>query len=133
MNSTQKGTLAEAIIVARFVAKGYTVSLPFGGGARYDFIADDGSRLLRVQCKMAKCQRGNIVCRAYSTTARRGGQVVRTGYLGAVDVFALYEADSGRVYVVPVERAARAEIWLRTEPHAIKTGRTFKLAVDYEF
>jgi PD-(D/E)XK endonuclease len=30
---------------------GYAVSIPFGENTRYDLLADDGTRILRVPCK----------------------------------------------------------------------------------
>jgi hypothetical protein len=46
---------------------GFAVSVPFGENTRYDLIADDGERLLRVQCKSGRLRRGAIVFATAST------------------------------------------------------------------
>jgi len=48
------GDLVEASCMAAFMSLGYTVSVPFGCGARYDLIVDDGFKLIKVQCKVGK-------------------------------------------------------------------------------
>ncbi len=49
----QRGQLAEAAFPAIAARLGFRVSKPWGESSRYDFILDNGRRLLRVQVKSA--------------------------------------------------------------------------------
>lgn len=52
MDSTLiKGITTELDCIRSFIALGFQVSIPYGDSARYDFIADDGNKLYRIQCK----------------------------------------------------------------------------------
>ena len=52
MDSTLiKGITRELDFIRSFIALGFQVSIPYGDSARYDFIADDGNNLYRIQCK----------------------------------------------------------------------------------
>jgi hypothetical protein len=52
------GDLSEAMVIAVLVRHGYLISIPFGENHRYDLIADDGERLLRIQVKTGRLRRG---------------------------------------------------------------------------
>ena len=39
--------------MAAFMANGYTISIPYGDNAKYDFIADVDGKLLKIQVKTA--------------------------------------------------------------------------------
>lgn len=43
--------MAEARIIHASIARGYSVSIPFGDNGRYGLIVDTASELYRVQCK----------------------------------------------------------------------------------
>lgn len=51
LNSKQKGNLTELQCLAAFGQYGYTISIPYGDCARYDFIVDINNKLYRIQCK----------------------------------------------------------------------------------
>src|SRR5256885_570974 len=52
MRTTQrKGDIATAKAVHTFTALGYDVALPLTESAAYDLVVDEGTRLVRVQCK----------------------------------------------------------------------------------
>ena len=69
MRTGDKGNLTEARILAAFVAAGYLVSVPFGGGHKYDFVVDDSTRLSRVQCKTGRVKNNVLLFNAYSQSA----------------------------------------------------------------
>jgi hypothetical protein len=99
-------------------ARGCTVSVPFGENARYDIVADDGARLLRMQCKAGRLRHGAV----YFSTASTYGHHARPrhgrrAYHGEIDAFGVYCAEIGCVYVVPVEDAmTRTQAALRVTP-----------------
>lgn len=58
MNTKQKGSHAEAVVLSRLLKRGLSVSVCFGENDRYDMIVDTGTSLLRVQVKQAWPIRG---------------------------------------------------------------------------
>lgn len=113
MDTREKGNLTEAKIMTALVGAGYLVSLPFGSGHKYDFIADDGQRLHRVQCKTGRLKGGSLMFNGYSFS---GNGKVRRGYLGLADLFAVLNPQTGQVYLVPVEEVGCTDVCLRLKP-----------------
>ena len=66
-----KGNSSEAVVLAAYIQAGFLVSVPFGGGAAYDFIVDTGARLIKVQVKTGKLETGCIV---YNARRHRGSK-----------------------------------------------------------
>jgi hypothetical protein len=48
---------------------GYELYVPFGENTRCDCIADDGTRLMKVQCKTGRLRRGAVIFRVCSSYA----------------------------------------------------------------
>jgi hypothetical protein len=82
--------MAEAAFLAKAAGLGFRVSKPWGESSRYDFIVDDGRKLLRVQVKSAHRadQWGGYTFHAHGNTAC---------------VYKSCEIDLLVAYVVPVE------------------------------
>lgn len=54
MDYTQsKGNLVELQCISKFIELGYECSIPYGNGAKYDFVVDVNGQFLRIQCKSA--------------------------------------------------------------------------------
>src|SRR5213592_1586521 len=51
VNTKRKGELSEAAFLLKAASLGFGVAKPWGDSERYDFILDNGHRLLRVQIK----------------------------------------------------------------------------------
>jgi PD-(D/E)XK endonuclease len=86
---------------------GYAISAPFGENTRYDLVIDDGKRLARVQCKTGRLRRGAIrfsTCSSYGH--HRRPPLPRRSYQGDVDYFAVHCAETGHVYLVPIEEVS---------------------------
>lgn len=113
MQTREKGNLSEARILGAFVAAGYLVSVPFGSGHKYDFVVDDSTRLLRVQCKTGRVKNGVLQFNAYSQS---GNGSVKMSYRGLADLFAILNPDSDRVYLVPVDDVGVTVVSLRLTP-----------------
>jgi hypothetical protein len=53
VDNRQKGNLATASAIHRFVSAGYTVSIPLTDTAKYDLVVERDGRFQAVQCKYA--------------------------------------------------------------------------------
>jgi hypothetical protein len=113
MQTREKGNLTEAKILAALVKAGYLVSVPFGDGHKYDFVIDDLTSLLRVQCKTGRVKNGTLFFNSYSQS---GNGATKQGYYGLADLFAVLNPETEEVYLVPVEGFGMTGISLRLVP-----------------
>ncbi|HVF66516.1 MAG TPA: group I intron-associated PD-(D/E)XK endonuclease [Pyrinomonadaceae bacterium] len=128
MQTADKGNLSEARILAAFVAAGYLVSVPFGSGHKYDFVVDDSTRLLRVQCKTGRVKNGTLLFNAYSQS---GNGSVKMSYRGLADLFAVLNPEDYKVYLVPVEDVGVTVSSLRLTPTLNRQARRVRWAESY--
>jgi hypothetical protein len=128
MQTRDKGNLSEARILAAFVSAGYYVSIPFGSGHKYDFVADDSTRLFRVQCKTGRIKNGALIFNAYSQS---GNGSVKADYRGLADLFAVLNPNDGMVYLIPVDDVGMTEVTLRLVPTANNQTRGVRWAEYY--
>lgn len=113
MDTNQKGDVAEANVVAKFVELGYIVSEPVNDHARYDLIVDDGN-LHRVQVKYAGLDdEGSINVSISSSNPNTSTSVESVYSPDEVDAFAIYCPDTGDVYWVDYEDAPKHKMKLR--------------------
>ena len=123
-----------AIMLARR-GLGYVVSVPFGENARYDLVVDDGLGLQRVQSKTGRMRDGVVVFRTASSYAHHPHQRLRQRqrhYRGQVDSFAVYCAENGGVYLVPISQVPNAAACLRVRPVRNGQRRHVRSAAEYE-
>ena len=113
MQTGEKGNLSEARVLAAFVAAGYLVSVPFGSGHKYDFVVDDSTRLLRVQCKTGRVKNNALLFNAYSQS---GNGSVKMSYRGLADLFAVLNPEDDKVYLIPVDEVGVTDVSLRLAP-----------------
>jgi PD-(D/E)XK endonuclease len=86
-----KGDRSTLAIILGLTGAGFDVAVPFGENTRYDLIADEGERLLRVQCKSGRLRNGVIHFATCSTYAHHPNpKVTRRDYHGEIDAFAVY-------------------------------------------
>jgi hypothetical protein len=113
---------------------GYAVLLPFGENTRYDLVVDDGTSLLRVQCKTGRLRGGAVVFAPVSSYGHhRNPATARRDYRGQIDYFAVYCPETGGVYLVPIEDVpTRTSAALRVEPARNNQRRHIRNASDYE-
>lgn len=137
MNYTQSiGDANELICMTKFIEMGYECSIPYGNGAKYDFIADlNDGRLLRIQCKsstVAKKKNGELddaICfSAVSQTTNTKKTTRHTYDKTQIDYFAT--SYQGKVYLIPVEECSTAKI-LRFSPPQ-NNNPNYNKAEDYE-
>ena len=128
MQTGEKGNLSEARILAAFVAAGYLVSVPFGSGHKYDFVVDDSTRLLRVQCKTGRVKNNVLLFNAYSQS---GNGAVKMGYRGLADLFAVLNPEDDKVYLVPVKEVGVTDVSLRLAPTLNRQAQGIRWAELY--
>ena len=135
LTTDQKGTIAEASIVAAAVKLGIDVYRPVGEGGRYDMIFELDTDLVRVQCKWASRHGNALVVRCYSARRVAGGGIVSRGYTEReVDAFAVYSMDLDKCYFLPPELwAGRRHVYLRLAPSRNNQRLRINWAKDYEF
>jgi hypothetical protein len=127
------GDRSEAMVIAALVCQGYLVSIPFGENHRYDLIADDGERLLRIQVKTGRLRDGIINYACSSTHQhRRSGPTANRPYFGQIEYLAVYCPGNGKVYLVPESELVATRAHLRVAPCLNRQSRKIRWAVEYE-
>ena len=127
------GDRSEVAVLAALAQRGYLISIPFGENHRYDLIADDGSKLLRIQVKT-----GRLRTASFSTTAAartdtsRSGSLALRPYFGEIDYLAVYCPQNGKTYLIPEAALVRTMGSLRLEPTENRQGRRIRWAAEYE-
>jgi hypothetical protein len=130
----QKGTIAEAAIIARAVRFGLHVYRPVNDGLRWDLVLGSDEAFLRVQCKWARRQGDVVVIYSRSCRRTKSGYERRTYSGNDIDVLAAYCEQIDSVYLVPPEVfAGRPEVWLRVAPTGNNQQVGIRWAADFEF
>lgn len=115
MDYTQsKGNLTELQCIASFMEYGVECSIPYGNGAKYDFIADINGKLLKIQCKTAKLIDNNsFMISCVSNTTNTQKTVVHRYTKDMIDYFATWIFNT--VFLIPVEECSKSKT-LRIKP-----------------
>lgn len=131
MLSVVRGNAAEAAVLHRFVADGFHVLLPFGGGLCFDLavVVPPEEDLLRVQVKSGRVRRRCVEFNTCTTDHGRG----RQSYRGKADVIAVHVPELSEVLIVPVEDCAPHKGVLRLEPPLNNQRLGVRFACDYGF
>src|SRR6266540_2160867 len=129
-----KGDRSTLAIMLGLQAAGYEVSVPFGENTRSDLIADDGERLLRVQCKTGRLRNGVVVFATCSCYGHHPNpKITSRDYHGDIDAFGVYCMKLGGVYFVPIsELPNRRYAALRIAPPLNNQYQNVRFACDYE-
>ena len=135
MNYTQSiGNLNELKCISKFMELGYECSIPYGNGAKYDFIADVNGELLKIQCKSCSHPRKNGIVDEnaihFSTVAQTTNtqKTVRHTYNNEqIDYFATSYKD--KVYIVPVDECSTSKTLRFKAP---KNNNQYNKAEDCE-
>lgn len=135
MDYTQMlGNTNELRCLTAFIQLGFECSIPYGNGAKYDFIADDGKNLYRIQCKCSNYINDHGVIKkdafSFNTTSQTTNtkETIRHVYSSEeIDYFAT--CFKGKVYVVPVNECKTSKT-LRLEPPA-NGQKNYNNAEDY--
>jgi len=119
--TSRKGSIAEALVVADVIRRGYRVSIPYCADSPYDLLVDRQGKIERVQVKFAQVIEGGIRFPCRSTR--------RTYTSSNIDWLAACEPISGKCYYVPAGDlgSGRGSMVLR---HGSKRAGV-RLASDY--
>jgi hypothetical protein len=131
-NTKIKGDVAELRVAAALVANGFSVSKPLGENQRYDFIADDGTTLRRVQVKTGRIRDGVVMFNCCSTHGHRRKTLQTRPYLGQIDVLAVFCPENEKVYIIPESELTRSKIQLRLVAPRNNMVKTIRWASEYE-
>jgi len=94
------GELAQAEFLCDALKRGLIVSEPFGDNAKYDFIVDNGKKLLRIQVKSTSCYLEKKDC--YQLQTSRGASKKELYNHHEIDFFACYIIPTSVWYLIPV-------------------------------
>ena len=129
-----KGDLAELMVAADLLRRGYKIALPYGEDWDYDLILCRGAAFERVQVKHATSDWRVVPvrCRSFSLT---NGKVRETKkYTAAtIDWLAVYDATTGDCFYVPAAALGdgRSILSLRLEPTLSGRREGIRWAADY--
>ncbi|WP_254864855.1 group I intron-associated PD-(D/E)XK endonuclease [Halovivax gelatinilyticus] len=118
MNSKQVGDVTEVRILARLIATGYSVAIPYGDNDPYDLLVDTGSSILKVQCKTGWVE-GEVIRFKTASKTTCDGQVTMVDYGDKIDAFAVYCESENKYYWVPIDDAGAKSTYLRLAEPAI--------------
>ena len=113
---------------------GYELLVPFGENTRYDLAIDDGIRLARVQCKTGRLRNGAVAFNTCSSYAHHPNpRVVKRGYQGEIDYFAVFCPETRNSYLIPVaEVPLKRQASLRVAPARNNQRLGVRLAARFE-
>lgn len=130
LNSNFKGNVSELQCILAFTELGYQVSLPFGGQARYDFIADVNNKLIRVQVKTAKrVSEESFMIECRNSHYLQGHHTHSKYDKDEIDYFATF--CNGKCYLIHINDCGSTKT-LRFNLPANGIVSTINLAKDYE-
>ena len=117
MNGTtyEKGNVSESLVLSAYLKAGFTVSIPFGTGAAYDFIVDAGTRFFRIQVKTGRFRKGCVIYNTKRRMREASPYATRSYTDAEVDNFASYYPPTDAIFVVP-RRICGSEGCLRLDP-----------------
>ncbi len=134
LTPSQKGSIAEAAIVAAAIKLGVPVLKPVNEGLRYDLVFELEERFVRVQCKWI-VRRGDVLVVPFVSRRRCADGFVQKRYeRHEVDAFAAYSAEFDRCYFLPFDDfAQRRAVSLRLGPTRNSQAKGIHWAEQYEF
>lgn len=128
--TTHRGDVAELLVAAELLRRGYRVSRPLSNGTPYDLIVDDGKSLIKVQVKRA--YGGNGAIRASLSTSKYHRGRKRVSYAGQCDVVVVADCEAARFYALKGSDLSFGEVRLRVVPTKNNQAHGVRIAEDYE-
>jgi hypothetical protein len=129
-NTKRIGDISEAQVILALTNMGVDILIPFGENHRYDLVADDGEKLVRIQVKTGRVRNGVVVYACSSAHTHRGGR--SRPYFGEIDYLAVYCPGTGKVYLLPEDELTATNAHLRLVPPKNNIRKTIRWAADYE-
>jgi len=128
-DTTSLGNLTEGVVLAALLKIGKKVLTPFGGGLPYDLVVDNGTELIKIQCKTGRLVRENSVVEFRVYTTLRGGKSKIYSDVGA---YGVYCPQNGKVYLIPAKDCNKSTVHLRVLPTKNGIKSRVRLASTYE-
>ena len=131
LHPKDKGSIAEASVIANLVKQGHGVALPIGENLPFDLIAIRRDlSLVRIQVKYrSQTKDGNLMIKLASTWKNSNVTRVVNYDLNAIDYFAIYCPEIDAVAYIPTsELGGLRHFCLRVRPsknHQVKGVRLF--------
>jgi hypothetical protein len=129
-----KGDMAELMVAADLIKRGYRIALPYGEDSDYDLVVEREGRLERIQVKYTE-SRDNVVkvkCKSHSLT---NGKIRQTKHYTAetIEWIAVYDRITDRCYYVPATELGegRSIMHLRLAPALSGRKLGINWASDY--
>ena len=127
------GIITEEKIKLWFLEKNFTVSVPIGDNARYDFIVEINKKLIKFQSKTSNLTRVenclNFACASIKYNSQGSHRIKYSK--NEIDYFCTIHPETGQVYIIPVEECSN-ECNLRLAPPKNNRYKGVKMAKDYE-
>jgi hypothetical protein len=131
VNTKLKGDIAESHVIAAFLKAGKTVLMPFGDRNRYDLALEQDGDFKRVQVKTGR-MRGNSLQFSSCSVTSESGKVKHAHYKGQIDLFAVYDPETQKIYLVPVDLCHERDTKLLLKGSSRNQHKPL-LASDFEF
>lgn len=134
MNAFIKGETTHAIVLARLLGRGLAVALPVGVH-RFDVLVEFSSGFQKAQVKTGRRRKEMPSALVFLTGTVHPVTGKRRPYSRKdVDVFLVYDRETGKLYKVPSRLVVgnRAEFSLRLEPPRNNQKKKIHLATEFE-
>lgn len=131
MNSKDVGIETELEVLTKLVKLGFIVSQPYGDNAPYDFIVDNGEKLLKIQVKTAEERQNNSL--RISLSKREGSKrIKRKKYKNLkIDGVIAYSKTKKEFYYINLHKYKISEIHLRDKNTVKKKLKTMHFTEDF--
>ncbi len=129
-NPLINGEIAEAAVTLALLQKGKVVLHPHGNGQRYDLVIDDNGQFHRIQVKAGWLANDRTIIRFVACSNNKGYS--RQSYQGQIEFFAVYCAELGTTYLIPIDDVPGNDCYLRLTPTKNNQGSGVKWAKDYQ-
>lgn len=130
-NSKRQGDETESKVIHELIARGYSVSVPFGDNDKYDLIVDIDGQLYRIQCKTAWQNKQETIRFNTHTQTTNQGEYFEETYHGEIDAFVVRYPETEQLYWIDVTDATGQKMELRFEAEI--DHPSINWAEDYEF
>jgi hypothetical protein len=103
MHTKEVGDIAEIEVILASLKKGWSVSKPIGENQKYDIIIDNGTRLLRTQCKSGLLK-NEIIKTSTARMARQNGKYAKLSYtVDEIDAIGIYCPQTDQTFLITVD------------------------------
>ena len=129
-----KGDLAEAMVFADLIARGYKVALPYGEDWDYDLVVCRTGPLERMQVKYTESDAQHIEVKCFSASLTNGRvRKVKRYTAATVDWIAVYDRTSSCCYYVPSSLFATGRTYLHLRLTSPRNGQRkgIRMAADF--